>query len=76
MDRFNVGDKVYSKKGSTGQELGTVAVVKDGKVFVRLFENHFIQEFFPEELMTQQEHKQKEQDWMSQMPKNDKNWGI
>lgn len=76
MDKFKVGDKVFSKEGSLGKELGTIATLSDGKVYVRLFSNHYIQDFFPEELLTESEYEQKEQAWMNQVPKDKKDWSI
>lgn len=76
MDKFKVGDKVYSKEGDLGKELGTVTTLADNKIYVRLFSNHYIQDFFPEELLTESEYKQKEQEWINQVPKDNKNWSI
>lgn len=76
MDRFKIGDKVYSKEGNLGTELDTVAVLDNGKVFVRLFSNNFIQDYFPEELLTEAEYQQKFKEWENQLAKNDKDWSI
>lgn len=77
MNRFKVGDKVYSKKGYSGEELGTVAQVKpDGTIVVRQFSNNLKEEYDPKEIYNQQEHDRLNGEQWSQLPKNDRNWGI
>lgn len=77
MDRFKVGDKVYNKKGSTGEELGTVAEINGEKIIVRQFSNNLKEEYDPNEIYNQQEHKGLLADWLAQMPKNDQDrWNF
>jgi len=71
MDRFKIGDKVYSKEGySGGKEIGTVCKLDGEKVSVRLFHNLEIVEFWPTEIMNESESKQQFNEWQSSLPRN------
>lgn len=56
--KFVVGDKVYSKAGMVGKEIGVVNKILDNeKILVRLFtDNQYKEEFDVNEVLTQSEH--------------------
>lgn len=56
--KFVVGDKVFSKAGMVGMEIGVVNKILDNeKILVRLFtDNQYKEEFNVNEVLNQNEH--------------------
>jgi hypothetical protein len=71
MDRFKVGDKVYSKRGHTGDELGTVAALEKGRIIVRQFSNNIKEDYDPNELLTHDDHMRLINEELASIPKNE-----
>lgn len=60
MGKFNIGDKVFSKKGWAGEEIGTVQDLGKSTVVVRLFSDPSKvsgTDFNEAELLTEAEHR-------------------
>lgn len=73
MDRFKIGDKVYTKEGDgRGKEIGTVCeITGDGKVGVRFYSDLSKREYFsPEEILNEDESKAKLNAWEASLPRN------
>lgn len=72
MDRFKIGDKVFSKQGDSGGEgIGTVYdITGDGKIGVRFFKDNSKDFFSPEEVLTEDESKAQFNEWKANLPRN------